>query len=136
MTDTTSAQDQPPLTLGALGDRMGLRILESSPDRVVGTLPVEGNTQPYGILHGGASAMLAEQLGSIGAHLHAGPGRIAVGIELNVSHHRAVSSGTITGVATAITRGGTVASYEIVITDDEGHRVCTARLACVVREGR
>jgi 1,4-dihydroxy-2-naphthoyl-CoA hydrolase len=124
------------LGLGALGERMGLQIVESSPDRVVGTLPVEGNTQPYGILHGGASAMLAEQLGSIGAHLHAGPGRIAVGVELNASHHRAVSSGTITGVATAITRGGTLASYEIVITDDQGRRVCTARLACVIRAAR
>ena len=134
--DSAATDEQPPLGLGALGERMGLRILESSPDRVVGTLPVEGNTQPYGILHGGASAMLAEQLGSIGAHLHAGPGRIAVGVELNASHHRAVSSGHITGVATAITRGGTLATYEIVITDDEGRRICTARLSCVVRDAR
>lgn len=136
LNDSALADDRPPLGLGALGERMGLQILESTPDRVVGTLPVEGNTQPYGILHGGASAMLAEQLASIGAHLHAGPGRIAVGVDLNASHHRAVSSGTITGVATAITRGGTIASYEIVITDDEGRRVCTARLTCVVREAR
>jgi 1,4-dihydroxy-2-naphthoyl-CoA hydrolase len=133
---SAATDERPPLGLGALGERMGLRILESSPDRVVGTLPVEGNTQPYGILHGGASAVLAEQLGSIGAHLHAGPGRIAVGVELNASHHRAVSSGSITGVATAITRGGTLATYEIVITDDEGRRVCTARLSCVLRDAR
>jgi uncharacterized protein (TIGR00369 family) len=141
--DDTAATSQEPvrqhrddqqLGLGALGERMGLRVLEQSPDRVVGTLPVEGNTQPYGVLHGGASCVLAEQLGSIGAHLHAGPGRIAVGVELNASHHRAVSSGTITGVATALTRGGTLASYEIVITDDAGNRVCTARLTCVVRQ--
>jgi 1,4-dihydroxy-2-naphthoyl-CoA hydrolase len=134
MTDADQTQQDLALTLGALGERMGLRLLEASPDRVVGSLPVEGNTQPYGILHGGASCVLAEQLGSIAAALHAGEGRIAVGIELNASHHRAVATGHITGVATAITRGGTLASYEILISDDEGRRVCTARLTCVVRD--
>jgi 1,4-dihydroxy-2-naphthoyl-CoA hydrolase len=124
------------MSLGALGERMGLRLLEVSADRVVGSLPVEGNTQPYGILHGGASCVLAEQLGTIAAAEHAGEGRIAMGIELNASHHRAVSTGHITGVATAITRGRTLASYEILISDDEGHRICTARLTCVIRDGR
>jgi 1,4-dihydroxy-2-naphthoyl-CoA hydrolase len=122
------------LPLGALGERMGLRLLEVSADRVVGTLPVEGNTQPYGLLHGGASCVLAEQLGTFAAQAHAGPGRSAVGVELNASHHRAATSGTVTGVATALSRGRTLASYEIVITDEEGRRVCTARLTCVVRD--
>ncbi len=122
------------MTLGALGVRMGLQVLEASPDRTVGSLPVEGNTQPYGILHGGASCVLAEQLGSIAAALHAGPGRVAMGVELNASHHRAVATGHITGVATAITRGRTLASYEILISDDEGRPVCTARLTCVIRD--
>ena len=122
------------LPLGALGERMGLRLLEVSADRVVGTLPVAGNTQPYGLLHGGASCVLAEQLGTFGAQAHAGPGRSAVGVELNATHHRAATSGTVTGVATALSRGRTLASYEIVITDDEGRRVCTARLTCVVRD--
>ena len=123
------------LPLGALGERMGMRLLEVSAERVVGTLPVEGNTQPYGLLHGGASCVLAEQLGLHRAQpLHAGPGRSAVGVELNASHHRAATSGTVTGVATALSRGRTLASYEIVITDDEGRRVCTARLTCVVRD--
>jgi 1,4-dihydroxy-2-naphthoyl-CoA hydrolase len=126
--------DRTQISLGALGERMGLRLLEVSGDRVVGTLPVAGNTQPYGVLHGGASCVLAEQLGTIAAVEHAGPGRIALGIELNASHHRSVDTGHITGVATAITRGGTLASYEIVITDDEGRRVCTARLTCVIRK--
>ena len=124
------------MSLGALGERMGLRLLETSADRVVGSIPVEGNTQPYGILHGGASCVLAEQLGTIGAMLHAGPGKVAVGVELNASHHRSVAAGHITGVATAITRGGTLASYEILISDDEGRRICTARLTCVVRDAR
>jgi 1,4-dihydroxy-2-naphthoyl-CoA hydrolase len=122
------------LPLGALGERMGLRLLEVSADRVVGTLPVAGNTQPYGLLHGGASCVLAEQLGTFGAQAHAGPGRSAVGVELNATHHRAATSGTVTGVATALSRGRTLASYEIVITDEEGRRVCTARLTCVVRD--
>jgi uncharacterized protein (TIGR00369 family) len=122
--------------LGALGERMGLRLLEASADRAVGSLPVEGNTQPYGILHGGASCVLAEQLGSIAAMLHAGPGKVAMGVELNASHHRAVATGHITGVATAISRGGTLASYEILISDDDGRRVCTARLTCVIRDDR
>jgi uncharacterized protein (TIGR00369 family) len=136
MTDAAMTTQELALTPGALGGRMGLRLLESSPDRVVGSLPVEGNTQPYGILHGGASCVLAEQLGSIGAMLHAGPGKVAMGVELNASHHRAVTTGHITGVATAITRGSTLASYEILISDDEGRRVCTARLTCVIRDER
>ena len=81
---------------------MGIEITEASPDRVVGTMPVEGNTQPYGLLHGGASVVLAESLGSIGAALHAGRDRIAVGIEINATHHRSVTSGTVTGVATPV----------------------------------
>ncbi|MDX6257702.1 MAG: 1,4-dihydroxy-2-naphthoyl-CoA hydrolase [Frankiales bacterium] len=136
MSDAKQTPSDPPLTLGALGERMGLRVLEASPDRAVGSLPVEGNTQPYGVLHGGASCVLAEQLGSIAAALHAGPGRVALGVELNASHHRAVATGHITGVATAITRGGTLASYEILISDDDGRRVCTARLTCVIRDAR
>ena len=74
---------------GHLGTRMGIEITRATPELVVGTMPVEGNTQPYGLLHGGASDALAETLGSIGAMLHAGPGGIAVGVYLNVTHHRA-----------------------------------------------
>lgn len=136
MTDAAQDVTRLAMTLGALGERMGLRLLEVSADRVVGSLPVEGNTQPYGILHGGASCVLAEQLGTIGAMVHAGPGKVAMGIELNASHHRAVATGHITGVATAISRGGTLATFEILISDDEGRRVCTARLTCVIRDER
>ncbi|OII68444.1 PaaI family thioesterase, partial [Streptomyces sp. CC77] len=78
---------------GHLGNRMGVQIVEAAPDRVVGTMPVEGNTQPYGLLHGGASAVLAETLGSIGAMLHGGSRKIAVGVDLNCTHHRGVRSG-------------------------------------------
>jgi 1,4-dihydroxy-2-naphthoyl-CoA hydrolase len=112
--------------------RMGIAILEAAAERVVGTMPVEGNTQPYGLLHGGASCVLAESLGSLGAAMHAGPDRIAVGIEVSATHHRAVASGVVTGVATRLHGGRTVASYEIVISDDQGRRVCTARLTCLL----
>jgi uncharacterized protein (TIGR00369 family) len=119
---------------GHLGTRMGVEITEASADRVVGTMPVEGNTQPYGLLHGGASAVLAETLGSVGAMLHAGSSKIALGIDLNCTHHRGASSGLVTGVATPLHRGRSTASYEIAISDEAGKRVCTARLTCLLRD--
>jgi 1,4-dihydroxy-2-naphthoyl-CoA hydrolase len=120
--------------IGALARQMGLNLLEASAERVVGTLPVAGNTQPYGLLHGGASAVLAETLGSVGAALHAGPDRIALGLELNATHHRAAADGVVTGVATPVHRGQSTATYEIVITDERDRRICTARLTCLLRE--
>ncbi|MCG7523321.1 hotdog fold thioesterase [Streptomyces sp. OfavH-34-F] len=119
---------------GHLGERMGVRILEASAERVVGTMPVEGNTQPYGLLHGGASAVLAETLGSVGSMLHGGPAKVAVGVDLNCTHHRGVRSGLITGVATPVHRGRSTATYEITLTDEHGKRVCTARLTCLLRD--
>ncbi|WP_080047014.1 PaaI family thioesterase [[Actinomadura] parvosata] len=113
---------------------MGIEFLEVTPERVAGRMPVEGNTQPYGLLHGGASAVLAETLGSVGAAVHAGPERIAVGIELNATHHRSASSGYVTGVATRLHGGRTLATYDIEITDEQGRRVCTARLTCMLRD--
>jgi len=120
-------------TAGTLIERMGIRITEAAPDRIVATMPVAGNTQPYGLLHGGASAVLAETLGSYAAALHAGVDRIAVGIELNATHHRAVRQGLVTGTATALHLGGTVATYAIEIRDESDRRVCSARLTCLIR---
>ena len=117
-----------------LAGRMGIKIVEASAQRVVGTMPVEGNTQPYGILHGGASCVLAESLGSLGSALQAGPGRFTVGIEINATHHRAARSGLVTGVATLVHGGRTMSTFDIVITDDDGKRVCTARLSCLHRD--
>ncbi|WP_328316928.1 PaaI family thioesterase [Streptomyces sp. NBC_00388] len=119
---------------GHLGERMDVRITDAAADRVVGTMPVEGNTQPYGLLHGGASAVLAETLGSVGSMLHGGPSKVAVGVDLNCTHHRGARSGLVTGVATPVHRGRSTATYEIVITDDQGKRVCTARLTCLLRD--
>ncbi|ACZ30538.1 thioesterase superfamily protein [Xylanimonas cellulosilytica DSM 15894] len=117
---------------GTLIDRMGIEILHASAERTTGTMPVAGNTQPYGLLHGGASAVLAETLGSVAAMHHAGPDRAAVGIELNVTHHRSARDGLVHGEAVAISLGRTLASYAITITDDDGRRICTGRLTCLV----
>ncbi len=119
---------------GALARRLGIEFLELRADRLVATMPVEGNTQPAGLLHGGASAALAETLGSIGATLHAGPGKMVVGVDLNATHHRAARTGRVTGVATPLHLGRTVACYQVAISDEEGRPVCTARLTCLIRE--
>jgi uncharacterized protein (TIGR00369 family) len=121
-----------PNGMGALNDRMGIRLVEASAERVVATMPVEGNTQPYGLLHGGASVVLAETLGSIGSALHAMPERLSVGVDINATHHRSARAGTVTGTATAIHLGRTTASYEVVVTDEEGRRLCTARITCAL----
>ncbi|MFD1248384.1 PaaI family thioesterase [Nocardioides ginsengisoli] len=120
--------------MGALNERMGIELVEISPDRVVATMPVEGNTQPYGLLHGGASVVLAETLGSVAAAINAGPDRFAVGTDINATHHRSATSGKVTGVATPLHRGRTMASYEIAITDEAGRRVCTSRITCALLE--
>lgn len=119
---------------GDLATAMGVELLEATPERVVARMPVKGNTQPYGVLHGGASCVLAESAGSVGAALHAGPGRIVLGIELNATHHRSATSGHVTAVATRLHGGRTLASYEIVISDEQDRRVCTARLTCAIRD--
>src|SRR5690348_4658122 len=119
---------------GTLADRMEISIVEASAERVVGTMPVAGNTQPYGLLHGGASCVLAETLGSVGSALHGGLNRVTVGIEISATHHRAASAGQVTGVATLLHGGRTVATYEIVISDDAGRRVCTSRLTCLLTD--
>ena len=121
---------------GTLAERMGIELVEASARRVVGTMPVAGNTQPYGLLHGGASVVLAETLGSYAAALHAGAGRQAVGIEVSATHHRGVREGVVTGTATAVHLGSTAATYEIVVEDSSARRVCTARLTCLVIEPR
>ena len=117
---------------GALDQKMGIKILEAEQGRIVGTMPVEGNTQPMGLLHGGANVVLAESLGSIGTSLHAGPSRKIVGVDINATHHKSATAGLVTGVATAISLGKTLCSWEIVITNEAGERTCTARITCLI----
>ncbi|HEV8025246.1 MAG TPA: hotdog fold thioesterase [Candidatus Nanopelagicales bacterium] len=119
--------------MGALAEKMGIELLEASADRVVGTMPVAGNTQPYGLLHGGASAVLAESLGSVHAAVNAGPENVVVGLDLNCTHHRGLTEGTVTGEATTLSAGRTIVCSQIRITDEAGRPVCTARLTCLVR---
>jgi 1,4-dihydroxy-2-naphthoyl-CoA hydrolase len=120
--------------LGELASSMGVKVTEATKERVVGTMPVAGNRQPYGLLHGGANAVLAETLGSVHAALLARAGRIVVGIDLNCTHHRSATDGTVTGVCTPLQAGRTVSSFEIVITDETGRRLCTSRLTCISRD--
>ena len=117
---------------GALDQKMGIKIIEAEPGRLVGTMPVDGNTQPMGLLHGGANVVLAESLGSIGTSLHAGPTRKIVGVDINATHHKSATSGIVTGVATAISLGKTLCSWEIIITNEAGERTCTARITCLI----
>ena len=114
--------------IGQMAQRMGIVLVEVGAARTVGTMPVEGNRQPFGLLNGGASMALIETLGSIAANVHAGQGRYAVGIEISGSHHRSAREGTVTGVATALALGRTVATYE------QDRRVCTGRLTCLLRD--
>ncbi|MGV1037536.1 MAG: PaaI family thioesterase [Candidatus Nanopelagicales bacterium] len=129
---TDSPKDYPG---GPLNEYMGIEFLEASAERVVARMPVAGNTQPYGLLHGGASAVLAETVGSVGSALHAGlESRIAVGIELSCTHHRSAREGYVTAVATPLSLGNTLATWDIAITDDQDRRVCTSRLTCLLRD--
>lgn len=121
-----------PQGMGGLNEKLGIELKEISAERVVATMPVEGNTQPYGLLHGGASIALAETLGSVGSAIHAYPDRFSVGVDINATHHRSATSGVVTGVATAIHLGRTSASYDVVISDESGKRVCTSRITCVL----
>ncbi|HEY3894495.1 MAG TPA: PaaI family thioesterase [Pseudonocardiaceae bacterium] len=117
-----------------LMDRMGIKITEWEPERVVGTMPVAHNRQYFGLLHGGASAVLAESLGSVAGWLWGMPDRIPLGVELSCSHHRSATAGEVTGVCTPLHRGRTVATFEIRISDDQERPVCTARLTCLFRD--
>jgi 1,4-dihydroxy-2-naphthoyl-CoA hydrolase len=135
VTETAQARSE---ELAALPEqlpaKMGIEITEWDRDRLVGTMPVAGNRQPYGLLHGGASAVLAETLGSVAAAMHAADhGLLAMGVELNCTHHRGAVAGLVTGVATPLHVGRTMSSFEIVITDEAGKRICTARLTCALR---
>ena len=120
---------------GTLMERMEITFEEVTPERIVATMPVAGNTQPYGLLHGGASAVIAETIGSMGAGINAAPhGRIPVGIELSCTHHRAARQGRVTATGTPISSGRTLSTWEIVIRDEADNRICTSRLTCLLRE--
>lgn len=119
---------------GALAAKMGIEFTEFSIERAVARMPVEGNTQPAMLLHGGAYVVLGESLGSMAANLHAGPGKLAVGIEINATHTRSATSGWVTAVCTPIHLGRTLTTHEIAVTDDQGRRCSTIRITNIIRD--
>lgn len=118
----------------ALYAKLGITVTEASAERVVGTVPVAGNTQPYGMLHGGASLAFAETLASIGAIIHAGPSRLAVGAEVSATHHKSARSGTVHGEAVALHRGLTSVTYDVTVRDAKQRRMSSVRVTCVIRQ--
>ena len=143
MTDQAQMDEQARMTgmewatqrgMGALAQKMGIEFTEFSVERSVGTMPVEGNTQPVGLLHGGAYVVLGESLGSMAANLHAGPGRLAVGVDINATHTRSATSGVVTGVCTPIHLGRSMTVHEIVVTDDQGRRCSTIRITNMIKD--
>ena len=119
-------------TFGPLDDKLGIRIIDFDPDRLVATMPVEGNEQPFGLLHGGATCALMESIGSLAAMLGAGEGRKAVGIELNASYVKAATSGVVTAVCTPVRRGRTLATFLIQVTNDQDQLTASGRLTCMI----
>ena len=120
--------------LGTLMETLGLEFLESGPDRVVARIPVKGNTQPYGVLHGGATAALCETVASFGTALAAGPDKIVMGVELNVNHIRAVREGYVTATGTPLHLGRTTAVWDMRVHDDDGRLVAVSRLTVAIRD--
>lgn len=114
--------------IGTMAEHMGIVFEELTAERAVARFPVERNTQPYGLVHGGAHVALAETLGSMAANVFAGPEKMAVGLDVNATHQRGASSGWVTGTCTAIHLGRTLCVHEIVMTDDDGRRLSTARI--------
>ncbi|MFV0320461.1 MAG: hotdog fold thioesterase [Microbacterium sp.] len=113
---------------GALAEKMGFEWIELTHERAAARMPVAGNTQPVGLFHGGAHVVLGESLGSMHANFTAGPGRLAVGVDVNATHTRSVTSGYVTGVCTPIHLGRSMTVHEVVLTDDDGRRCSTVRI--------
>lgn len=130
---STPRPDWAPVETTGLDAKLGIEITDYDPERMVATMPVAGNEQPYGLLHGGATCALVESIGSWAAALHAGPGRQVVGIELNASYLRATTQGVVTAVCTPVRRGRTLATFLVEVSDDQGRPTASARLTCLVK---
>lgn len=120
----------------ALDDKMGMVLDEVTPTRAVGRYPVEGNTQPFGLWHGGASCVVAETLASLAAAAEVGPKGTITGVDINATHLRPVRSGWVTGTATALRIGGSLATYDVALTGDDGEQVCAARITVFLKRAR
>ncbi len=112
---------------------LGISVVTATPDRVVVSVPVTSTVhQPFGILHGGVSALLAESAASIGGSISVPDGKVIVGTELNCSHLRSMTSGTLTATATPIRKGRTIQVWGINLTDEQGRQICVARCSLAV----
>ena len=121
--------------LGELAERMGIKLTELSAEHTEATMPVEGNRQPLGLVNGGAYLVLGETLGSISANVWAHTmGKVAVGIEINASHSRSATKGSVRAVCKSISLGKTLAVHEIVCYDDDNNRLSTVRITNLIRE--
>ena len=132
LVSTPPPDPTPPSAASPLDDKLGIEIVDFTPERLVATMPVEGNQQPFGLLHGGATCALVETVGSWAAAVNAGPGKRAVGVELNASYLRAATSGTVTAVCTPARVGRTLSTFLVEVTDDRGRTTATARLTCAI----
>jgi uncharacterized protein (TIGR00369 family) len=121
---------------GELARKMGIEFLELSAQHSVATMPVEGNRQVVGLLHGGAHVVLAESLGSMSSAIHAGPGRIAVGIEINATHSKAIREGVVTATCEALSLGRSLATHQITMRDEAGNRLSTVRMTNFLADQR
>jgi len=119
---------------GELARKMGIEFLELSAEYSLARMPVAGNTQVVGLLHGGAHVVLGESLGSISSAIHGGPTRYAVGIEINATHSRSVTGGWVTGTCRSLVLGRTLCTHEIVVTDEQGRRLSTVRMTNMLRD--
>ena len=120
--------------MGTLVPKLGIEFVEMGPERMVARMPVEGNTQPYGILHGGATAALCETIGSIGTALAVGPDKLVVGIQLSVNHIRSISEGWVSASGTPVHVGRTTAVWDVAVEDADGRRIAVGRLTLAIRD--
>jgi uncharacterized protein (TIGR00369 family) len=119
---------------GPLVEKLGIEFLEFGERFVKARMPVEGNTQPYGILHGGATASLCETVASVGTAFLVGVDKLAVGIDLSVSHIRSARTGWVTVTAVPLRVGRTIAHWDMQVHGDDGRLVAVSRLTLAVRE--
>lgn len=121
---------------GELAQKMGIELIQLGADLSIARMPVEGNRQVVGLLHGGAHVVLAESLGSMSSAVHAGPEKIAVGIEINATHSRSVTEGWVEATCEALVLGKTLTTHQITIRDEDGHRLSTVRMTNIIRDAR
>jgi len=130
--------DKPiPDSMGGAAELLDIEIVEMSDEKVVATMPVtKKHHQPFGVLHGGVSVVLAESVASVGAYLAAPDGFVAMGIEINANHIRAVREGTVTAVATPVHRGRSTQVWQVEITGDNDKLICVSRCTlAIVKKG-